>query len=259
MQERQKDRTRYFRELAETSERYFMPYIGRFRPIEPGLRVLEIGCGDGGNLLPFARHGCRVLGVDMAASRIDVARAQFQAAGAEGEFIASDIFKLTEFRHRFDLILCHDVIEHIGDKALFLRNIKDYLAPDGLLFMSFPAWQMPFGGHQQICRSRVLSHLPWFHLLPSWLYKSLLQSFGETAGVVDELLSIKQTRCPIETFERHARNERFVAIDRLLWFINPHYRVKFGLRPRRLWSLPGRIPYVRNFYTTSCFYMLRPQ
>ena len=70
MQERQKDRTRYFRELAETSERYFMPYIGRFRPIEPGLRVLEIGCGDGGNLLPFARHGCRVLGVDMAASML---------------------------------------------------------------------------------------------------------------------------------------------------------------------------------------------
>ena len=87
----------------------------------------------------------------------------------------------------------------------------------------------------------------------------MLQSFGETAGVVDELLSIKQTRCPIETFERHARNERFVTLDRLLWFINPHYRVKFGLRPRRLWSLPGRIPYVRNFYTTSCFYMLRPQ
>ena len=257
MQERQKDRTRYFRELAETSERYFMPYIERFRPVTAGLRILEIGCGDGGNLLPFARHGCRVLGVDMAASRIEVARSQFQAAGAEGEFIASDIFRLTEFRHRFDLILCHDVIEHIGDKALFLRNIKDYLAPDGLLFMSFPAWQMPFGGHQQICHSRVLSHLPWFHLLPVPLYRGFLRVMGEDDGIVGELLSIKQTRCPIETFERHARNEGFATVDRLLWFINPHYRVKFGLRPRRLWQPLSALPWLRNFYTTSCFYLMR--
>ena len=55
MQERQKDRARYFSELAHTSEKYFIPYISPFMKVEAGMNVLEIGCGDGGNLLPFAR------------------------------------------------------------------------------------------------------------------------------------------------------------------------------------------------------------
>lgn len=258
MQERQKDRTQYFNELAQTSEKYFIPYIQPFKEIKKGLRVLEIGCGDGGNLLPFALRGCETLGVDLSPSRIAVAKQQFAKAGAQGTFIASDIFKITELRHGFDLIVCHDVLEHIPDKRLFLQNIRQYLAADGLVFMSFPAWQMPFGGHQQICRSKVLSHLPWIHLLPRPLYKALLKAGGERPDIIRELLNIKQTRCPIEKFETLARRERFQIIDRRFYLINPHYEIKFGLRPRRLPPMIGNIPWVRNFFTTSSFYMIRP-
>ena len=70
MQERQHDRARYFRELATTSRKYFIPYIEKFKPLHPGLEVLEIGCGDGGNLLPFSEAGCNTTGVDMAEGRI---------------------------------------------------------------------------------------------------------------------------------------------------------------------------------------------
>lgn len=150
MQERQTNRTRYFNELATTCEKYFLPYISLFKQPQPGMQVLEIGCGDGGNLLPFSKRGCETLGVDMAPSRIQVAKERFEELHAKGEFIASDIFKITELEHKFDLIICHDVLEHIGNKHLFLENIRKYLAPEGIVFMSFPAWQMPFGGHQQI-------------------------------------------------------------------------------------------------------------
>jgi SAM-dependent methyltransferase len=257
MQERQTDRTRYFNELAQTSEKYFLPYISSFKEINPDLRILEIGCGDGGNLLPFARRGCRTLGVDISPSRIAVAKQQFAKAGVAGEFIASDIFKITELRHQFDLIICHDVLEHISDKQLFLKNIRDYLATGGIVFMSFPAWQMPFGGHQQICRGKVLSHLPWIHLLPRPLYSALLRAGGERPDIVRELLNIKQTRCPIEKFETLARREHFEVVDRRFYFINPHYETKFGLHPRRLTPLIGCIPWVRNFFTTSSFYIIR--
>ena len=84
MQERQKDRARYFRELAQTSEKYFIPYLSGFIRPGYGMNVLEIGCGEGGNLLPLARMGCRVTGVDLASGKIDNARAFFAEAGAEG-------------------------------------------------------------------------------------------------------------------------------------------------------------------------------
>ena len=257
MQERQKDRARYFSELAHTSEKYFIPYISPFMKVEAGMNVLEIGCGDGGNLLPFARLGCNVTGVDLSEGKIENARKFFAEAGAPGRFIASDIFKIKELESSFDLVICHDVLEHIGDKARFLSDLQKYVRPSGLVFMAFPAWQMPFGGHQQICRSKFLSHLPFFHLLPRSLYRAVLKAGGEETFRIEELLEIKDTRLPIELFERLLAVSRFEPLDRTLYFINPHYEVKFGLRPRRLARFISAIPYLRDFFTTSAFYVLK--
>ena len=257
MQERQKDRTRYFNELAITCEKYFFPYIAKYKKIEEGMKILEIGCGDGGNLLPFSQRGCETLGVDMSPSRIEVAKNEFNKLNAKGEFIASDIFKLTQYTNQFDVIICHDVFEHIGDKAFFLHEVRKYLNKDGIVFMSFPAWQMPFGGHQQICKSKVLSHLPFIHLLPKLLYKGILKLGHENEGIINELLSIKETRCPIELFEKLAKQQQFDIVNKQFYLINPHYEVKFGLQPRKLNNVISVIPWFRNFFTSSSFYILK--
>ncbi len=256
MQERHSNRRLYFEELAVTSENYFIPYIQSYKRIEPGAHVLEIGCGDGGNLLPFAKRGCETVGVDLDGEKIKTATAFFEESGMKGRFIASDIFQIKELEHDFDLIICHDVFEHIGAKARFLSDLRKYVKPDGIVFMAFPAWQMPFGGHQQICRSKLVSHWPFVHLLPVPIYKFILESAGESEGCVRELLEIKETRTPIELFERLAREARIRVARKEFYFINPHYEVKFGLKARKLNPLIGKIPYVRNFFTTSCFYLL---
>jgi 2-polyprenyl-3-methyl-5-hydroxy-6-metoxy-1,4-benzoquinol methylase len=256
MQERHTDRSRYFNELYTTCKKYFIPYIQRFFDIRQGMDVLEIGCGDGGNLLAFFEMGCRVTGVDAAACRIDDAKRFFNNVGAEGHFIASDIFKVKELEHSFDIIVCHDVLEHIDDKKLFLLNLKRYIKNGGAVFMSFPAWQMPFGGHQQICRSRLLSHLPFFHLMPKSLYCALLRACGESDSCVRELMSIKRTATTIELFEKLVRETCTHVVNRTLFLVNPHYEVKFGMRPRKLDLLVSKIPYVRDFFSTSCFYMI---
>lgn len=258
MQIRHSDRERYFAEQARTTTHYYIPYIRRFMPGLPA-EVLEVGCGEGGNLLPFAQSGCRVTGVDLDPSRIEQARSFFARHTQPGTFIASDIFQLKALQNKFSLILVHDVIEHIGDKAQFLAGLKKYLAPGGFIFIAFPAWQMPFGGHQQIARGRLLSHLPFVHLLPAFFYRKVMECSGEEKSTVRELLQIKQTKCTIERFRRVARETRYRIIDQQLYFINPHYEVKFGLRPRKLNKLAASLPYVRNFLSTSCFYLIEPE
>lgn len=131
MQSRQLNRRQYFNELATTSEKYFISYIQQYRQVGKGTNVLEIGCGDGGNLLPFSRMGCNVVGVDMAEERIRDARIFFQENGAKGHFIASDVFQVEELKYQFDLIVCHDVIEHIADKDSFMRKCKQLLKTGG--------------------------------------------------------------------------------------------------------------------------------
>lgn len=257
MQARQRDRRQYFNELATTSRKFYLPYLSSFMRLGEGTNVLEIGCGEGGNLLPFAQAGCDVTGVDMAPGKIRDAERFFSEEGAEGRFLASDIFAVRELEGQFDLILCHDVIEHISDKEEFMRRVRRYLRPEGLAFFAFPAWQMPFGGHQQMCRNKTLSHLPFFHLLPRGLYRRVLEHGGESPECVSELLEIKQTATPVELFAKIVRRQGFTVVDRRLWLINPHYEVKFGLKPRPLPGFIGAVPWVRNFFTTSCFYLLK--
>lgn len=256
MQERHIDRESYFEEQARTTEKYYIPYICNAIGNIPH-SVLEVGCGEGGNLLPFARLGCEVVGVDMAAKRIEQARNFFKAKKQKGIFIASDIFKLKEFRHNFSLIIVHDVIEHIDNKEAFLLNLRQFLIPNGCIFIAFPAWQMPFGGHQQIAKSKIVSHTPFIHLLPAFLYKALLNVFDEKENTIRELLSIKKTKCSIELFLDTVHKTHYQITSKQLYFINPHYEVKFGFASRKLNKAIAHIPYLRNFFCTSCFYILR--
>ncbi|MDY6300653.1 MAG: class I SAM-dependent methyltransferase [Bacteroidales bacterium] len=64
MQKRHTDRERYFEESSRTSCKYYMPYIENFHRIKSGCKILEVGCGEGGNLLPFAQRGCEVVGIE---------------------------------------------------------------------------------------------------------------------------------------------------------------------------------------------------
>lgn len=259
MQVRHKDRKRYFEEQAATSKEYYLEYVERFHKVEEGLRVLEIGCGEGGNLLPFAERGCHVEGIDLSQTRIEQAETFFEEQDYECRFVCGNFCEMTppEAKRKYDVILIHDVIEHIPQKLklCFLQNVRGFLAPSGIAFFGFPAWQMPFGGHQQICHSRI-SKCPWIHLLPKKIYERLLKRCGEGEDNVRELLSIREAATPIERFEELCRTAQLSVVLRHLWLINPHYRMKFGLTPRRVPPFLDRLPMLRNFYTTACFYIL---
>jgi len=258
MHERHSDRELYFREQVQTTSMYVLPYIeGVIGPVS-GLTVLEIGCGEGGNLLPFLKAGCpRIAGIDLSENKIENARRFYSAipGGEKIEFITSDIYD-AGYAGTFNLAMMRDVLEHIHDQEKFIAFVKRFLSPGGILFIAFPPWNNPFGGHQQMCDSRLLSKLPWIHLLPRWLYMVLLRAAGEDHARIEGLLEIKDTGINIGRFERIIKKEGFLMLKKSLWIINPNFEVKFGLRPRRLPRLMGRIPFLRNFVTTTAYYII---
>lgn len=260
MQKRHANREMYFEESAKTCGNYYIPYIEGRKPVTSPMSIMEIGCGEGGNLMPFALRGCKVTGIDVAEGRIGQARHFFSERGLAGSFIHTDFMDMAVPENndeKFDVILLHDVIEHVHDKQGFLAHATGFMKPGGVLFVAFPAWQMPFGGHQQICRSRVWSRMPFLHLLPSGVYLFVLRHVAhESQGIIDELHGIRHCKTSIELFEHTVGQLDLKIASRVLWLINPHYQQKFGLRPRRLSRAISRIPYVRNFFSTSCFYIL---
>jgi len=258
MRDRHTNRDLYFREQAHTTSKHIIPFIDSIMQIRPTLSVLEIGCGEGGNLLPFLEAGCsRITGIDLSESKIENAHKFFSAipGGNRVEFIAADIYDSGDIG-TFDLVMMRDVLEHIHGQERFIGMVKRFLNPGGVLFIAFPPWNNPFGGHQQMCDNRVLSKMPWIHLLPRTLYRWLLRAGGETPARIEGLLEIKDTGINIGRFERAIKKEGFSLRKRSLWLINPNFEIKFGLRPRRLPQFVGRIPLIRNFLATTGYYII---
>ena len=261
MQQRHLNRKQYFCELASTAREFYLDYVKADITLTPATRVLEIGCGEGGNLLPFAEKGCKVTGIDICQKRIEEAQDFFTERHQKGTFICQD-FLLTEVpkteTDKFDLILIHDVIEHIEPsyKKDFMLHIKHFLKQSGIVFFGFPAWHNPFGGHQQIAVG-FGSKLPFIHLLPKPLYQALLKLSGASSNNINELMSIRDSRMTVEKFERLVSETNYAICQRTLWLINPHYKQKFHINPRCQWTFFANIPYLRNFYTTSAWYLLR--
>jgi len=62
-----------FTKIAETMRNSGAALVAKFG-ITPGLRVLDLGCGDGTTAIPEARLGAKVLGVDIAANLVAAGR-----------------------------------------------------------------------------------------------------------------------------------------------------------------------------------------
>jgi len=105
-------------------------------------RVLEVGCGDGGNLVPMA-YGLQAsafVGIDLAAEAIQAARALAQRAGVSNvTFEELDLAQLPESTGDFDYIIAHGVYSWIpaAVRDALIALIGRHLAPQGVAFVSY--------------------------------------------------------------------------------------------------------------------------
>ncbi len=118
-------------------------------PVNPdGMRVLEIGCAGGWNLLPIAAAfpGAECVGVDFSAPAIDEARGLAAAAG-----LANARFECADFAdwqgEGFDFVIAHGVFSWVADQAKrrLLESCRTALARGGLAYISFntdPGWAL---------------------------------------------------------------------------------------------------------------------
>ena len=96
-----------------------------------GRSVLEVGCGAGVDLARFAKGGALVTGVDLAASAIDLARANFAQQGLTGRFEVADGERLPFPDNSFDLVYAHGVVQYTVDPQRLVAECRRALKPGG--------------------------------------------------------------------------------------------------------------------------------
>jgi 2-polyprenyl-6-hydroxyphenyl methylase/3-demethylubiquinone-9 3-methyltransferase len=111
---------------------YFREVLERTGRDPAGLRALDVGCGGGFQAEEFAKLGCQVVGVDP--SRVSVATAQRHAtsSGLKIEYVVASGECLPLESAFFDLAYCCDVLEHVADVDLVIRESARVLKPGGL-------------------------------------------------------------------------------------------------------------------------------
>jgi len=100
-----------------------------------GLQVLDIGCGGGLVCEPLARLGADVTGIDASEKNIGTARAHALRAGLDRvpTYLATTAEDLADQGVQFDVVLTLEVLEHVADRALFVRKAAQLTRPGGLL------------------------------------------------------------------------------------------------------------------------------
>ena len=99
--------------------------------------VLDAGCGTGENALHVASLGLSVLGVDVAETALDMARAKADDRGIEVEFAAADAFDLDRLGRRFDTVLdCGLFPAFDGDeRPRYVASLGSVTEPGGTLYV----------------------------------------------------------------------------------------------------------------------------
>ncbi len=130
-----------------------------------GGKLLEVGCGTGGNLAAFVRH-YECLGIDPSADAIEIAREQFPDLNVRQGFAPQDCE--AELRSA-DLVLLLDVLEHVPDDAWLLGQLVSQMKPGAHILITVPAdlslWSMHDVSHGHFRRyDRALLQRAWSSL-----------------------------------------------------------------------------------------------
>ncbi len=102
--------------------------------------MLELGCGAGDLMLPWAMRGYKVYGVDVSPYAIEWARQKFSQAGLDGQFFVGDVTQELELGiSPVDLVLdghCLHCIIGKDHRQAFLANSRKYLKRGGILHIN---------------------------------------------------------------------------------------------------------------------------
>ena len=136
---------------------------GLASPAPAGCRLLELGCGDGGNLLPMAcaLPGAQFVGIDISGQAIAAARARAQAAGIEN--VSFEEASLAEFAPpagSFDYVIAHGVFSWVPEpvREALMALCARALSEHGVAYVSYNT--LPGGHLRDVVRDILKAHVP---------------------------------------------------------------------------------------------------
>ncbi|MDA1077264.1 MAG: class I SAM-dependent methyltransferase [Proteobacteria bacterium] len=123
-------------------------------------RVLELGCAEGGNIIPMAAGlpDAEFVGIDFSASQIDTGLRLIEKLGLTNCTLTCADIATVKIETEFDYIIAHGVYSWVAEdvRNRLLQICVDCLRPQGVAYISFntlPGWRL-----RQVTREFMLFH-----------------------------------------------------------------------------------------------------
>ena len=200
-------------------------------------RVLEVGCGEGGNVIPLALSypEATIVGFDLADTAVAVGRRAIDDLGLNNIRLQTlDILDAGAELGQFDYIIVHGVYSWVPEPVRqgVMRLISACLAPEGLAFVSYNA--LPGCHLRLLLREMILHHLQGLEGFEARLAgaREFLNLFIANASDSDPTALAIKTHCR----SMLDRDPRVLFHDELGPFFQPFYLSEFVAEAQR-WNL----------------------
>lgn len=128
-----------------TARRAIAEKIIKRLDLPPGAKILDAGCGTGGNLAMLSRHG------QVHAMELDPQARQMANAKGIAQVLSGRLPDEVPYQQgQFDLVTLLDVLEHVEDDRSTLSVLGSLLKPGGYLLISVPAFQLLWSAHDEV-------------------------------------------------------------------------------------------------------------
>ena len=112
--------------------------------VRAGQLLLNVGCGGGEYNVTARELGLRVVACEPDPAACALAE---RTAGVDIDVRCCGLLELVGQVPPADVLVMHDVLEHIADDAVAVAAVNELLKPGGLAVISVPAYQWLFGRH----------------------------------------------------------------------------------------------------------------
>ncbi|WDM84872.1 bifunctional 2-polyprenyl-6-hydroxyphenol methylase/3-demethylubiquinol 3-O-methyltransferase UbiG [Ehrlichia sp. JZT12] len=119
--------------------KYIVDYIRKVIPDTDlrSLSVLDVGCGGGLLSESIARLGMKIVGIDASEENINVARSHALERNLPNlDYHCTTVGALVDSQKRYDIITVMEVVEHVDNLPIFIKNICSVLSDNGIIFLS---------------------------------------------------------------------------------------------------------------------------
>ena len=99
------------------------------------IKILDIGCGGGLLCEPLTKLGAKVVGIDASEKNIKIAKIHAKKSGLKIDYYCASPENFISHQ-KFDVILNMEIVEHVQDVNLFLKESSKFLKKNGIMFVA---------------------------------------------------------------------------------------------------------------------------